>query len=349
MKFRTELHPIPLQKKITLSSKIVLMGSCFSENIGQKLLENKFETLINPFGVLFNPLSVIQLLEWIMEDKTGQKLEENLENYYIQHDEIFYNYHLHSKIASQDKEELKQIIRKKAKQTFDFLEKADTIILTFGTAFMYELMEENNGNKKTPISNCHKQPKSLFDKKLIDLETSKTKFENFIHKINSFSKKENNIEKQIIITVSPVRHLKEGLVENNVSKSILSILAHSICQNKTEKFENCVYFPSYELVLDDLRDYRFYESDLLHPNAQAIEYIWQKFSETCFDTNTQNFLKKWQKIRSSLAHKPFFSNRKSHQDFIKKLISDLEKLQKEFLLDVREEIDFLKDSTTKSS
>ncbi|WP_375560754.1 GSCFA domain-containing protein [Bernardetia sp. OM2101] len=345
MKFRTEISPTPTQKKITLSSKIVLMGSCFSENIGQKLLENKFKTLINPFGVIFNPLSVIQLLEWIIEDKTGQKLEDNLERFYIQHDEVFYNYHLHSKIASQDKEELKQIIKEKAQQTFEFLEQADTIILTFGTAFMYELIEGNNKNsdKKTPISNCHKQPKNLFDKKLIDLEEAKTKFENFIKKINSFSTTKQQKQKQIIITVSPVRHLKEGLVENSVSKSILRVLAHSLIEN----FENVNYFPSYELVLDDLRDYRFYESDLLHPNAQAIEYIWQKFSENYFDDKTQLFLKKWQKIASSLAHKPFFPNRKTHQDFTQKLISDLEKLEKEFQIDIQKEMDFLKNSTTK--
>jgi hypothetical protein len=143
--------------------------------------------------------------------------------------------------------------------------------------------------------------------------------------------------------------LKEGLVENSVSKSILRVLAHSICQNKTEKFENCVYFPSYELVLDDLRDYRFYEADLLHPNAQAIDYIWQKFSENYFDTDTQNFLKKWQKMRYSLAHKPFFPNRKTHQDFTQKLISDLERLQKEFQIDIQEEIDFLKNNNTNFS
>lgn len=350
MKFRTELDPIPLQKKINLSNKIVAMGSCFSENIGQKLLENKFETLINPFGVIFNPLSVIQLLEWIIEERNGEVLMDNLENFYIQHDEVWYNYHLHSKIASQDKEELKQIIKEKAKQTFDFLENADTIILTFGTAFMYELEVENEeyGNTKTPISNCHKQNKNLFDKKLIDLETAKTKFEEFIKKINAFAKKENKQEKQIIITVSPVRHLKEGLVENSVSKSILRVLAHSICQNKTEKIENVIYFPSYELVLDDLRDYRFYETDLLHPNSQAIDYIWQKFSESYFDSDTQNFIKKWQKITSSLAHKPFFPNRKSHQDFIQKLILDLEKLEKEFSVDVKEEIELLKNTNTKS-
>ncbi|WP_338814139.1 GSCFA domain-containing protein [Bernardetia sp. Wsw4-3y2] len=338
MKFRTELHPISLQKKINLSNKIVTMGSCFSENIGQKLLQNKFETLINPFGVIFNPLSVIQLLEWIIEEKNGDVLMDNLENFYIQHDEVWYNYHLHSKIASQDKEELKPIVKLKAKQTFEFLEKADTIILTFGTAFMYELLGEN-GNNKIPISNCHKQPKNLFNKKLIDLEIAKVKFEHFIKKINLFGEK----EKQIIITVSPVRHLKEGLVENSVSKSILRVLAHFL----TEKFENVNYFPSYELVLDDLRDYRFYESDLLHPNAQAIEYIWRKFSENYFDDKTQLFLKKWQKIASSLAHRPFFPNRKSHQDFIQKLISDIEKVEKEFKIELKEEIEFLKNNNLK--
>ncbi len=339
MKFRTELNPIPLQQKINVSDKIFLMGSCFSENIGQKLLENKFETLINPFGVIFNPLSVIQLLEWVMEGENGNSFIKNIENQYVQHDEVFYNYHLHSKIANQDKEELKQIIQEKAKQTHDFLANANTIILTFGTAFMYELMEENNEkDNRVLISNCHKQSKNLFNKELIDLEIAKTKFEKFINQLNLFAKKHNLQQKQIIITVSPVRHLKEGLVENNVSKSILRVLAHCL----TEEFENVIYFPSYELVLDDLRDYRFYENDLLHPNKQAVDYIWQKFSESCLDNNTQNFLKKWQKISSSLAHKPFFPNRKSHQDFTQKLILELENIGKEFKVNVKEEIDFLR-------
>ncbi len=339
MKFRTELNPVPLQKKINLKDKVFLMGSCFSENMGQKLLENKFETLINPFGVLFNPLSVIQILEWVMEDKNGNSLEQNLEKFYIQHDEVWYNYHLHSKIANQDKEELKQIIREKAKQTYDFLEKADTIILTFGTAFMYELIVENgnNGTNKIPISNCHRQDKNLFDKKLIDLEAAKIKFVHFIKKINQFGQK-----KQIIITLSPVRHLKEGLVENSISKSILRVLAHYVLNNETEKSITINYFPSYELVLDDLRDYRFYESDLLHPNNQAIEYIWTKFSEACFDSHTQIFLKKWQKVIYSLNHKPFFPNRRIHQSFIAKLILELENLEKEFEIDVKNEKEFLK-------
>ncbi len=342
MKFRTEINPIPLQKRINLSDKIFLMGSCFSENIGQKLFENRFKTLINPFGVIFNPLSFIQLLEWIMENKNGTVLEQNLENYYLQHDEVFYNYHLHSKIASQNKEELKKIINQKAKQTFEFLENADTIILTLGTAFIYELIEEDS-DKKTPISNCHKQSKNLFEKKLIDLEEAKMKFENFIQKINLFAKNKKSKEKQIIITLSPVRHLKEGLLENNVSKSILRVLIHFL----TEKFENVIYFPSYELVLDDLRDYRFYESDLLHPNNQAIEYIWQKFFENYFDDKTQLFLKKWQKIASSLAHKPFFPNRKNHQNFIQKLILDVENLQKEFGINLQDEINLLKNNNEK--
>ena len=333
MKFRTEITPLSLEKKLKLTGKIFLMGSCFSENIGQKLIENKFNTLINPYGVIFNPLSVIQILEWILEDKTGDVLEKKLEPFYIQHDEVWYNYHLHSRIASQDKNELIKKIKEITHQTYQFLETSDTIILTFGTAFLYKLITKN---EKIPVSNCHKQSKTLFEKKLIDLETAKTVFDNFIKKINNFG-----TEKQIIITVSPVRHLKEGLVENNVSKSILRVLAHFA----SEKFENVVYFPSYELVLDDLRDYRFYESDLLHPNTQAIDYIWQKFLESSFDDKTQDFLKKWKKISSSLAHKPFFPNRESHQKFIQKLMLDVEKLEQEFKLNLQKEIKFLKDET----
>ncbi|WP_291726449.1 GSCFA domain-containing protein [Bernardetia sp.] len=336
MKFRTEITPLPLENKLTLSSNIFLIGSCFSENIGQKLTENKFETLINPYGVIFNPLSVVQLLEWILEDRTGNYFEGKLEEYYVLYDEVWYNYHLHSRIASQDKDELRNKIKEIAQQTYQFLEISNTIILTFGTAFIYDLLKEN---EKIPISNCHKQSKNLFEKKLIDLELAKSKLESLIRKLSTFGEK-----KQIIITVSPVRHLKEGLVENSVSKSILRVLAHFA----SEKFENVVYFPSYELVLDDLRDYRFYESDLLHPNSQAIEYIWQKFSESCFDSQTQSFLKKWKKISAALAHKPFFPNRESHQKFLQKLVSDLEKIEVEFRIDLQKEKHFLKNNTLRA-
>ena len=315
MNFRTTFKTKPLNEKIKHQDAILLLGSCFSEHIGTKIQEAKFDTMSNPFGVLFNPISIFNLLD---SEIGNDFFEKN----YLQHQGIWYNYHLHSKISNPDKEILKKEVSQKYQATQTHLAKSKHIILTFGTAFVYQLEGENE-----VIANCHKMPSNLFKKDLLSVQ----KITSYFDKIHS----QLTDNQQVILTVSPVRHIKESLILNSVSKSLLRIAAHELSQ----KYPNVHYFPSYELLLDDLRDYRFFEADMLHPNKQAIEYIWQHFQGFAFDESTQGFIKDWNKILQALKHRPFYPASEAHQKFLK---TTLEKVQDFKNIDTSKEIDLLR-------
>lgn len=311
--FRTELPDIPSKIKINLQNSILLMGSCFSDNIGEILLANKFDALPNPFGVVYNPISIFNLLENSLLKKNYQ------DNSFVQQHEIWYNYHIHSEISGLTKEDLNEKIMEKSTILAKHLEsKQATLILTFGTAFVYSLKENNE-----IVANCHKISSHFFEKQLLSTEQI----------IKAFEKLYNILPKDlhIILTVSPVRHIKDTIPLNSVSKAVLRLSCHQLA----EQFSNVSYFPAFEYVIDDLRDYRFYEADMLHPNKQAIDYVFAKFSDTYFDTFTQVFLGKWEKIYKSLQHKPFYAQTKAHQIFLKKLLSALTSIKE---VDVSAEI-----------
>ncbi len=314
--FRTELIANPYSQSINLQNTLLLMGSCFSDNIGKLLQINKFNALANPLGVVYNPLSIFYLLENSLQKK------EFAANTFVQHQEVWYNYHFHSEISALKKEDLENKMSEKLTQVAQGLGANPFVVLTFGTAFAYRLRE--NGEL---VANCHKMPSQLFEKELLSAEQIVSAFEK-LHEILP----QNT---PIILTVSPVRHLKETLSLNSVSKAVLRIACHQL----TQKFENVSYFPAFEYVLDDLRDYRFYEADMLHPNAQAIDYVFSKFAETYFDAPTQTFLRKWEKIYKSLQHHAFYPETGTHQLFLKNLLQQLMAIQE---IEVSSEIEFVK-------
>ena len=201
----------------------------------------------------------------------------------------------------------------------------DLVILTFGTVFVYQL--KANGEM---VANCHKVPQKQFDKKLLSVEEIVSGFQAIKEKIEKL-----NPNIRFLLTVSPVRHTREGLPQNNLSKSILRMACHELC----EAHSNVSYFPAYEIMLDDLRDYRFYEKDLIHPNEQAQDYIWQQFSQTHFDDETLSFVNEWSKVKSALAHKPFDAQSEEHQQFLKATLKKLQNLSGQ--VDVSEEIERL--------
>jgi hypothetical protein len=196
------------------------------------------------------------------------------------------------------------------------------LILTFGTSFIYKLL-----NPQVYVANCHKMPKNLFEKELLSVKDICRGFAVLYREL-----KEINPNLRIILTVSPVRHTKDGMAENQVSKSILRAACHYL----TTDYEDVEYFPSYEIMMDDLRDYRFYKPDMIHPNEVAEQYIFEKFSETYFDENLKDFIKKWQPIQKALAHRPFDEKSESHQKFLKKLLKDLQEIST--LVNVEKEI-----------
>jgi GSCFA family len=310
--FRTELMSAVSAWPIDLKDTIFTIGSCFADTIGEHLIENKFTVWNNQFGTVYNPLSIHSLLLLALESKLPSSES------YLQNEGIHLNYDFHSSFSSLNKEELKSKIQTSLIEANRFLKNANRIIITYGTAFVYRL-KSNNGI----VANCHKVPSVNFTKSLLTEIEIVESFKFFYLKLKSI-----NPNCKIMLTVSPVRHLKDTLELNAVSKSILRLSCHSI----VNQFSDVAYFPAYEILLDDLRDYRFYKSDRLHPTDEAIEYIGEKFVAAYFDESAKKFVNDWEEIRKDLQHKPFYAESASHQQFLKSVLIKLDKLNS--LIDV---------------
>jgi hypothetical protein len=313
--FRTTFTIPEAKHKISLHTPILTLGSCFADMVGNQLKDNKLEVDINPFGTLFNPLSIFKILS-----PTYIQADERL---YVQNPEAWVHYDFHSQFSGNTEEELSNTLIDKIAKTQSSRLEAQSLILTFGTSFIYKLLQP-----QTYVANCHKMHKSLFEKELLSVKDICKSFAILYKEL-----KEINPNLRIILTVSPVRHTKDGMAENQVSKSILRAACHYL----TTDYQDVEYFPSYEIMMDDLRDYRFYKSDMIHPNEVAEQYIFDRFSETYFDDNLKDFIKKWQPIRKALNHRPFNEKSVSHQQFLRKLLEDLEVISD--LVNVGEEME----------
>lgn len=314
--FRTELNLKPSRLRLGLKDTFFTMGSCFANAIGLRLEDFKFKTQVNPFGIAYNPVSIHQQLGFAL------KKELPADGSYATDGELFFNYYFHSLFSSLNKDELSNQIKEVIHQSNSFLKETSCLILTYGTAWVYELKD-----KKEIVANCHKQPASLFEKRLLTQKEVEDSFESVYEIISK-----QNPSIQIILTVSPVRHIKDTLPLNAVSKSILRIACHSLAQ----QFKNVEYFPACEIMMDDLRDYRFYKQDRIHPTEEAEDYIWEKFGDAYFDETTLNFIETWIEIKSALAHKPFLPHSRKHQQFLNELLVRLEKLKP--MIDTEQEI-----------
>ncbi len=314
--FRTVLDPSQSDLKITHDTPVITLGSCFADSIGQKLESNKFHTLTNPFGVIYNPLSLFNLLKYSITQTTPSK------DTYVENQGIFYNYEFHSEFSALDKDELTLKVEGAIRSVHDTLKDAKWLFLTFGTSRVYHL--KSTGQL---VANCHKVPSSYFEKSML---SQKQIIESF-NEMNSLLQ-EFNPEISIILTVSPVRHIGDTLVINSVSKSILRIT----CDTLQKVNKSVSYFPAYEILLDDLRDYRFYARDLIHPNEIAEDYIWEKFKKTYFDKETMEVIIKWQKILKSINHKPFHKDSETYTKFREDTLIKLMEIKEK--IDVSKEI-----------
>lgn len=322
--FKTDLLPAPSPQLVNLKDRILLIGSCFAEVIGKKLVENKFSVLQNPFGVIFNPLSIFKLLNYAIEKRCPP------ENSYLRQGDVFLNYDFHSAISSLSTDDLKGKIKNVIAEAHDFLKRCDWLVLSLGTAFIYRKVEDGE-----IVANCHKVPAKKFAKELLAVDEIKRQFN-----ITHANLKQLNPGLKIILTVSPVRHLRDSLELNAVSKSTLRLFTHQV----SPATENVHYFPSCEILLDDLRDYRFYKKDLIHPSPQAEDYIWDKFTHAYLDKETSTFLEKWKKTRTALEHRPLHPSSSAHQQFLMKTLDDLKKIGKD--VDVSKEIEQIKQQLT---
>src|SRR5258706_2493470 len=318
--FRTELIPSIAQSPVGLKDTIFTIGSCFADEIGNQLKESKFAISKNPFGTVYNPVSIHRLLLFgLNKSFPGQES-------YSQNEDIYFNYHFHSSFSSLNRGDLESKIRNSILESTSFLKTADRIIITYGTSFVYKLKSSNE-----IVANCHKMPSASFEKLLLTESDILKSFEEFYSNLKSIKP-----SAKIILTVSPVRHLKDTLELNTVSKSILRVACHSI----TNRFPEVEYFPAFEILLDDLRDYRFYKTDRLHPSDEALEYIWKNFADAYFDASTKDFLSEWSRIKNDLAHESFQPASKKHQQFLATLLSRLIKL--ESVVDVKNEIELVR-------
>lgn len=288
---RFHLNHTPLNPGFHLShqDQIFLIGSCFSDNIGNLLSLHQFDIFSNPNGIVFNPLSISRCLNSIL------KREETDVKSILQRDKMFYSYLHHSGIHADSAKALEERIQKTNAQAFLFLKSASYLVITFGSAYYYY-----HKNLQTAVANCHKQPGSVFEKRLLSASDIVSAYNSMIKNLQKL-----NPGLKIIFTVSPVKYLKDGLIENNLSKSTLILATHELIKNNS----NCFYFPAFELLNDDLRDYRFYKEDLAHPNDQAIKYIWEKFSECYFSEATRALNHNISELNTAQNHRKMLENK----------------------------------------
>ena len=315
MLFRSEFTPKPFTVKIKHSDKLLLVGSCFTEQIGKKLSAHKFEVLENPNGILFNPISIAKA---IASYAAGKLYAEDELFYY---NELWASKEHHTKFSSPEKEVALTEINNSQKAAIEFIKKADWILLTLGSAFLYEWKEINaENNYENVAANCHKIPTNKFNRRLASVEELKQqllKMQKAVLAVNPNAK--------LIYTISPVRHLREGFVENNRSKATLIQVVHELT-NET----NCFYFPAYELIIDDLRDYRFFAEDLVHPNYAATNYVWEKFVPAVVDEISQSIMVAINELNAAMSHKPFNPSSEAHKKFLKVNLDKVSKLASEY-------------------
>jgi hypothetical protein len=310
MNFKTEIKFPSYSFGLSHEDKVISFGSCFSENIGQKLQENKLDVCINPFGILFNPVSVCKAINQCIENIKYNESDLDSNN------EIQFSFNHHSSFSFLDKQEALKQINEGIEKGNSYLNNANVVIITLGTAWAYKLKQTNE-----VVANCYKLPQDQFSKELLSINEIIEALNESISKIKTINPTAN-----IITTISPVRHWKDGVVENQQSKASL----HMALKEINDKNKKCHYFPSYEIMMDELRDYRFYAKDMLHPSEVSIDYIWGKFGNSFFTKNTQELNLRISQIKQGLAHKPFNSDSENHKKFKKRLLSKIQEIELEF-------------------
>ena len=313
MNFTTTVPVATYEYPIEYNSKLVSLGSCFAENMGDKFEYFKFQITTNPFGIIFNPASIEKLVDRVV----NQRLFTEADIFF--HNDLWHCYEVHSELSCSNKEEFLERLNLTIQQSNHQIIQASHIIITYGTSWVYRL------NSTTEIvANCHKVPQKEFTKEILSPEILQQSIQNTITLIQKI-----NPDCRFIFTISPVRHLKDGFAENQRSKAHLISALHTLL-NTAHCALHTNYFPSYEIMMDELRDYRFYADDMLHPSQAAIDYIWIRFFENYVNSNCFATMQEVCTIQKGLAHRPFNPNTESHQQFLVTLNQKIIRLHAEF-------------------
>jgi hypothetical protein len=329
MEFQLPISIPSLPEPIRYGDKILLTGSCFTEHIGNQLRDWKFDTLLNPNGILFDPASVAGSLISYIQPRV-----------YTEQDLVFFNelwqsWQHHSQFSSTDKEQCLQGINASQSRAHAFLKEAKWLIITLGSSFSYRLAKDapaglHPGSNAGAVANCHRAPAKTFDKHLMTIEEINTVLDNCLYQLSIFNPGLN-----ILFTISPVRHARDGVVENNRSKARLIEVVHHL----VNKFDRIWYFPAYELVIDILRDYRYYDIDMVHPNYPATEYVLEKFARHCIDEPSRQLMEEVKKIVIARRHKPMQPSTQAHKRFLQEHLQKTEALSRKYpFLDLAEEL-----------
>jgi len=319
MELITKIHIPNSNQPIDYNSRIISFGSCFAENMGEKLEYFKFQTTTNPFGILFHPLAIEKIITSALSEK--QFTEKDI----FFHNERWHCFDVHSDASHEDKEQFLKQLNAALLATKKVLLVATHCIITLGTAWVYRFKKTNQ-----VVANCHKVPQNEFEKELLSIDEMETSLENCIALLRKV-----NPNITFIFTISPVRHLKDGFVENQRSKAhLISALQSVLAKRNTSLLWGGVgggdYFPSFEIMMDELRDYRFYVQDMVHPSQVAIDYIWQRFVETWISKEVFPIMKEVENIQRDLNHRPFHLKSKAHVAFLSQLEGKIHQLQKKY-------------------
>ncbi len=312
MNLQTQVPLTSALNQIVYDSQILILGSCFAENMGDKFDYFKFQSLQNPFGILFNPSAIAKLISMAIQKEVYKEEDVFFLN------ERWHCFDAHSELSDVSQEILLEKLNLGVAETYEQINKSTHIVITLGSAWVYRKTKTD-----AIVANCHKVPQKEFTKELLSVNEIKKSLEAIIQSIRSINNKT-----QFIFTVSPVRHLKDGFVENQRSKAHLITAIHVLINSPSLKGgREESYFPSYEIQMDELRDYRFYEADMVHPNKVAIDYIWEKFKDVWISPETYPILEKVDAIQKGLLHRPFNSDSEKHQLFLKSLGEKITYLQ----------------------
>ena len=304
--FRTELTIAPQERQLSRQARVLTVGSCFADSMGERLRLNRVTTLANPFGTVFQPLALAKLL------RAAAGEEQDWQQHLVEARGRWQSYDFHGTVGADSPVELLQTIQQQVQQTGDFLRQTNLVVLTLGTAWAYRLRETGE-----LVSNLHKLPAQLFEKELLTAD----EIVNSLAEVHALLRRLKP-DIHIMLTVSPVRHIKDTLPLNAVSKSVLRVACHYL----SELLPGVSYFPAFELLNDDLRDYRFYAADMLHPSEAAEDYVWDRFARAYFDADFGRFRKEWAAVRQALTHRPLHLGAPEHRSFLDQTAERLERL-----------------------
>ncbi|MDZ4148014.1 MAG: GSCFA domain-containing protein [Flavobacteriaceae bacterium] len=315
MNFNTKIQLSSSPHPIDYHSKIICLGSCFAVNIGLKFNYFKFENTVNPFGILFHPLAIEKLISKAINQDSITKKD------LFFHNEQWHSFDVHSALSQTDESQFLVHLNRLLTKTRTEIKTATHLFITLGTAWVYRHLESDE-----IVANCHKIPQKAFRKELLSVEQIQLSLISILHQIRSI-----NPNVKVIFTVSPVRHLKDGFVENQRSKAHLITALHQTTDTSSNgNWGEATYFPAYEIVMDELRDYRFYAEDMIHPNQIAIDYIWKRFRETQISPTAYPVMNEVENIQKALAHKPFDIHSSKHQQFLSDLNKQITVLKEQF-------------------